>query len=671
MTAQRADNQRRPSKRRLRVADEERAPRSPKRRRPNAVAATKDTPSARVPRPSAGDASSPGAEQEVSPALGAAAPAHHTHQSATEADAPSMLARGLGFLAPALPEVVCRQLLRLLSHSIAAPTPQLLRDARLGLLVQMLRERGGELVGADQYDAERRSELKRGRKWPTASTIGRAFGDWRSAVLCAMHLAFLGLGAHRAGSLHHAGWRPPYTQAEVIEVLIACRDAFNVWLLGTEYYELRTLRRRAARAAGLPEPRMPSREPIDRLFGNYSRAVDAARRAYGDPVGPELRILADLQAQADVERNRHGNTAGPLHPLADRLWELLRDGSEADLRLVYAALTRRLRHNRTLRADLCLRALRCCQVELGIVYVSRRTYDGWLADRANEEGWPASSFIRRTYGGSWPAALEDLGVEPEPDVLVRRMLGTGDKKYARKELLEGVRICASEHPAGKRLRFLDYKRWAQRELHRRNRRFQRLALCPGTFNSRFGSWAQTLVEAGAPERAAFRQAAGCLHGTHDDYNTKRLKELVHEAAASLRPGIELTPRRYITWAREEERVRNAGVSNNVVVIPSYSTIRDRFGGWAETLRAAGVIDEAAFRRRRHRKGVQMSREQLVEMLRRAVSEIGGRPTKRQYDEWREELLGLKDCPPGGVPHHVWLAQELGEGSWRQALDLVS
>ena len=86
--------------------------------------------------------------------------------------------------------------------SIASPLSGLLREARLGLLIQLLRDRHAEAVDTTLYDEECARRRERGEVWPASTSIARAFGDWYRAQMAAVHLAFLGTGARQPRSLH-------------------------------------------------------------------------------------------------------------------------------------------------------------------------------------------------------------------------------------------------------------------------------------------------------------------------------------------------------------------------------------------------------------------------------------------------------------------------------------
>ncbi len=132
----------------------------------------------------------------------------------------SELGRGLAALVDTVPVQAAEHLLRLVRHSLAAPPPGLLREARLGLLIDLLGARNGELLGTDVYETARAERLLRGENWPVYTTVLRAFGDWLHAQMAAIRLAYLGTQARAPRSMRHTGGRARYTKREVIEVFI-------------------------------------------------------------------------------------------------------------------------------------------------------------------------------------------------------------------------------------------------------------------------------------------------------------------------------------------------------------------------------------------------------------------------------------------------------------------
>jgi hypothetical protein len=207
-------------------------------------------------------------------------------------DSASELAWGIGELAVALPPEVTSDLKRLLARSITDPRPGERRDARLGLLVELVAGAEGEIPTIDDYEATRAQRRReRGEDWPAHTTISRAWGHWLKAVAGAMRLAFRPSGGRVPETTHHVPAGGEYTREEVLAAISECRFALGFYrvpadnaeggaasLIKAEYEEWAKLRRRAARLAGQPGPRLPTREPIVRFFGSFERAEVASRK---------------------------------------------------------------------------------------------------------------------------------------------------------------------------------------------------------------------------------------------------------------------------------------------------------------------------------------------------------------------------------------------------------
>ncbi len=64
---------------------------------------------------------------------------------------------------PTLTDIEAAQLARLLAASVSAPSSALIREARLGLLIDVLGDLQGELIDTVTYDAERAARRNRER----------------------------------------------------------------------------------------------------------------------------------------------------------------------------------------------------------------------------------------------------------------------------------------------------------------------------------------------------------------------------------------------------------------------------------------------------------------------------------------------------------------------------
>ena len=568
----------------------------------------------------------------------------------------SDVGRVLAELVESLPEDSAGELARLVGDSLAAPPSGLLREARLGLLIRLLRERDGELVDTALYEEERERWRLRGVDWPAASTVSRAFGDWLRAQMAAAHLAFRGNRARQPRSHHHTGRRPDYTPDEVLAVMAELRRVFGVWLTHGEYLQFVELRRRAALQLGQPEPRLPTTKPINRLFGGYPAVIAAARIDFGEPAAAPVALT-----QLAERHNGAGPvSSGRLQPVAGLWWDVVRGTSEADRRLIYQALMRRTHGLRSFRSDVMLSGLARCYDELG-GYPSFRRYEQWRATREDPDEWPRGQSIIAIYG-SWRKALIHLGAEPTADILVARMRGRA-AVFTREEVMTTVDFSAREwrltHP-GQPYRFLDYYQWAGSELERgRNRRFPRLALSRATIERHVGPWAVTLTATGHADLLSPLQLI------HEDRRADdELLDYLYGAAEETRLGARISPRAYDGWAAATEaalRAVDPGAS-----VPRYQLFRRRFKVWAVALHRAGLISQAECQRRRYGRGVHMTDDELADVLVQALAELGPDATRALYRAWRERRLTGPSPPAEGIPVDGWLAQRLGNGLWPAA-----
>lgn len=204
---------------------------------------------------------------------------------------PSQLVAELAVWAPYLPEVTVRDLATLLGHVTALPSAASLREANLGLLADLVLERG-EFIATKPYERERRKRAAQGESWKSATALANAYGSWAKAVSAAARLAAGGSEARVPANYHHATWSRSYTRQEITAALEVCHRTLEFWPTPTEWLEYRRIIRLAARAAGKEPPRLPSLRPIERTFGSFERAISAAKSAHEHRVftqGPKRR----------------------------------------------------------------------------------------------------------------------------------------------------------------------------------------------------------------------------------------------------------------------------------------------------------------------------------------------------------------------------------------------
>lgn len=203
----------------------------------------------------------------------------------TESESASEVAWVLAHLVPALSEATASDLRRLLSHSLTSPTASELREARLGLLIDLVSDGSGLVPGLADYEAARQRRLRQGQSWPSSSTLIQAYGGhWLAAVRSAMRIAFEGTKGRAPSSGHHLrSWSKPYTRQEVVKAVAECWRAIGLNPNGAgpsqaEYLDWVDLTKRAARQSGRSK-RLPTQTVLIRLWPGWERLIDAARTA--------------------------------------------------------------------------------------------------------------------------------------------------------------------------------------------------------------------------------------------------------------------------------------------------------------------------------------------------------------------------------------------------------
>ena len=177
----------------------------------------------------------------------------------------------LAAIATAFPVKTRTELIRLLSHSVAAPTPQEVRQARLGLLAEMVKT--GWMPGVNDYEAERKNRLNKQEEWPGSSSLVDYYGTWASAVEAAFDIAF-SITPKRSKARERQAWpNVIYSRPDVLEALERCSEKVGQPITQWQYMELRRVERKLAIELGLPDPRLPQLNVIKRNFGGWDQAI--------------------------------------------------------------------------------------------------------------------------------------------------------------------------------------------------------------------------------------------------------------------------------------------------------------------------------------------------------------------------------------------------------------
>lgn len=316
-----------------------------------------------------------------------------------------------------------------------------------------------------------------------------------------------------------------------------------------------------------------------------------------------------------VEITRSTDTDVAAHPLAWRLFVLLRDAPDADRRLVFETLTRRVMPVEADRPEVT--ALLECAKATGVTVdgPSVRQYDEWRRTVPAGRAAPSSGQIRRRFG-SWRAAEEAVFARPAADPL-RRRLGPARVAFTRDEAIAGLKRFVAENPDAA-ITQKTYLRWARLVRSQEDTQVARLPTSGEPFIRLFGSFTGAVAAAGIavpnplPGGASRRDHFAAR-------STKALEEFFAEC------GAPVTQPRYDQW-----RTRRA--TNRVLPIPpTTQTIVRTFGTWTTAVTVAAGAQAA---NHRHGRGREYTDEELLNGLRACTEDAGRRPTLSAYRDYR-------------------------------------
>lgn len=183
-------------------------------------------------------------------------------------------AQMIAALVHALPEKTCADLHRLLAYSLAAPTPSELREARLGLLMELIRGLGGRVPRVSDYDRLRTRRARLAESWPSHSQLIRAYGNWLSAVGAALKLD------QGLPGVSYRAPRPPrrYTNEALLNAIDLCALSTGGLPTESDYRDWARLTKEAEHRYGCGRVAVPGSVAIRRRFGTWSSAIRAASR---------------------------------------------------------------------------------------------------------------------------------------------------------------------------------------------------------------------------------------------------------------------------------------------------------------------------------------------------------------------------------------------------------
>jgi hypothetical protein len=323
------------------------------------------------------------------------------------------------------------------------------------------------------------------------------------------------------------------------------------------------------------------------------------------------------------------------------LFALLHDRSDADRRLVFEALSERVRGERSDLDERYLDALAACAQDLGVLAPSVSEYERWRTGVPDGEVAPSSGQLRRRFG-SWTLAVCSLAGVAGHDPTARRLLSSG-RPFTRAQAVAAVTAFLSEHARPEIASQKEYCVWAAGRIVAG----ERVPAAPKTLNRLIGRWRDVLRAAGVePPPAAVRQAS--------ERRPARFGR--EEALSALRDcyreiGGPMTQHRYDGWSRAcdergEARPRACGVARIL-------------GSWQEAVeRELEPAARLGVRRRRY----LYTDAQLRSALEDCVRDLGRPPSELQYEVWR--------CAEPRRPSKSVLIARVGDGTWRGVLAAV-
>lgn len=185
-------------------------------------------------------------------------------------------ARLIAGLALSLEEDVAFQIYEAISHLTAAPIPAVLRGAKLGLVIDLIRQGNGEFPGYQRYDELRaRRERELGEKWPSSTTLCEVYYGWYYVVRAAMEI-HLGRGNVQRNPKLNTFENETYSRLEIDRSIVKCRDEIGFWPTQWEYSDWSYLARQIAWDTG-KEIRLPGLSQIRIKCGSFDEVVSALR----------------------------------------------------------------------------------------------------------------------------------------------------------------------------------------------------------------------------------------------------------------------------------------------------------------------------------------------------------------------------------------------------------
>ncbi len=327
-----------------------------------------------------------------------------------------------------------------------------------------------------------------------------------------------------------------------------------------------------------------------------------------------------------------GTSSRETDRLAYLIFRSLEGCSTSDKQLVLNALTSAPAVDPS-RAVLIREAIARFENECG-GRLSKRRYETWRVNTA-DKSLPSATFIANTYGRTWSKAMDALGKQPAMNHAAFRLRAQGSSPSSE-QVLKDLVECAAELGT-QSLRFGDYSNWARAK--QPHAPLGKVYLLSSTsFSNRFKSFRRALFLAGLRPVANGRSAGAAFYS--EDSSIRHLQLASEEVS----PSGALTMYQYDQWRRG--KYARAAHDGEWLAIPSFHTIRYRFGSWPAALAAAELIPAEVAANYSRGGGKTMPPGQVADGLLRASSDLGGRFSSKAYMRWRaEEVKDLSKVRP--------------------------
>lgn len=187
-------------------------------------------------------------------------------------------AEGIADDIPVWEEDAARDLAQLLINHDGLPSPSRAREAKLGLLVEMVMSSSDPAITIAAYSVRRAGEAESGRAWPSGASLCEIYGSWIRALQLAASIA---RGERRGISknVEHLRKRSlDYTRADLIGAIRRCKETLGYWPRYSDYTRWSQYVRDQERTTGGDRNWVPSIRPILTHFGSWKRALELATK---------------------------------------------------------------------------------------------------------------------------------------------------------------------------------------------------------------------------------------------------------------------------------------------------------------------------------------------------------------------------------------------------------